>query len=442
MTEIRPTYLLLIILVSLAALALSCFAQQETNTVIQDSLRIIRIINVGNDKTKDHVILREMKVKVGDLYDAERIEDDRKRIQNLQLFTRVEIQPIHSENGIVLVIWVSERWYIFPLPILYFNERDWNKLSYGASLNHQNFRGKNEIVLASFWFGYNPGSEFEYSNPWFGGHRKLYTTLSLYKKTVRNHSLDFENFNEKHIGFAWNIGKRFGYHTYFSLRFAYRQLSVDLAEPTQVIRSPDGKDELPQVGVTFNYDARDLYEYPKDGMYLKLTASKTGFGGNIDYTSYSGDLRYYFPFVGKISLGARLAGWFNSEGTPVYSRIFLGYDERVRGHFYQKREGNNRLLTNMELRFPILKIIYIALDSGPNQFQGYSNNLKFGISGGLFFDCGAVWYDHNQLNRDRFISGFGAGLHFHLPYVDLLRVEYSFDMSGNGEFIFDLGKSF
>jgi len=423
-------------------LALSCFAQQSINTVIHDSTRITRIVTVGNDKTKDHVILREMKVKEGDIFDTERIEIDRKRIQNLGLFTRVEIQPVQSENGIVLLIWVAERWYLFPVPVLYLNERDWDKLSYGASLTHENFRGRDEKVHGSFWFGYNPGLEVEYSNPWFAGPLKLFTSFNLYKKTFRNRSLEYDRFDEKYLGLGWSIGKRFGYHTFLSLGFSYRQLSVDLADPTQVTLSPDGTDELPGVGVSFNYDTRDLKEYPKKGIFLKFGASKTGFSDIIDYTSYSGDTRFYLPISGDISLGARLAGSFNSEGTPVYGRVFLGYEERIRGHFHEKREGNNCLLTGMELRFPILKIIYIDLDSGPNEFRGYSNNLKFGISGGLFFDSGAVWYDHTQLHHKQFISGFGAGFHFHIPYVDLLRVEYAFDMHGHGEFIFDLGKSF
>jgi len=117
-----------------------------------DSLAITNIVIVGNDHTKDHVILREMKVKVGDPYDEERVEEDRKRIQNLQLFTRVEIKAMRSDAGVVLLVWVAERWYIFPVPILFINEHDWKKLSYGASLLYENFRGRDETIYASSWF--------------------------------------------------------------------------------------------------------------------------------------------------------------------------------------------------------------------------------------------------------------------------------------------------
>jgi len=224
--------------------------------------------------------------------------------------------------------------------------------------------------------------------------------------------------------------------------FSYRQVGVDLSDPTRVILSPDGTDELPSIGASFRYDTRDLREYPKDGIFFNLSASKLGFGGVVNYASYQSDLRYYHLIFGNVSIATRLAGYLNSGTIPVYGRVFLGYGERIRGHFSQKREGDHRLLTSVEMRFPIIKTTYFDLDSGPDQFRGYSNNLKFGISGGIFFDSGAVWYQHRELHRNIFLSGFGAGLHFHLPYVDLIRVEYALDTYGSGEFIFDVGKSF
>jgi hypothetical protein len=36
------------------------------------------------------------------------------------------------------------------------------------------------------------------------------------------------------------------------------------------------------------------------------------------------------------------------------------------------------------------------------------------------------------------MQGFGGGLHIHLPYIDLLRIEYAVDAHGKGQFISDL----
>jgi hypothetical protein len=89
-----------------------------------------------------------------------------------------------------------------------------------------------------------------------------------------------------------------------------------------------------------------------------------------------------------------------------------------------------------------LKVKYFDLNAGSDQYSGYSNNLKFGISAGIFFDTGMVWYNRSQVGLQNLDSGFGAGLHFHLPYIDLLRVEYGFDTDYKGELILDLEKSF
>jgi len=192
-----------------------------------DSLRITQIVVVGNQKTKDHVILREMKTRPGDRFDAASAEIDRKRIQNLQLFTRVEIAPMFSSDGVILLIYVAERWFIFPYPILYYNERDWKKLSYGAGLIYQNLKGLNQNVAGAFWLGYNPGMHLYFSNPWFGGDKRLYTHIKVFAERIRSKSLAYDRFDENYRGVTFSLGKRWGYSTYLSMQLGYRYLQVD-----------------------------------------------------------------------------------------------------------------------------------------------------------------------------------------------------------------------
>jgi len=77
----------------------------------------------------------------------------------------------------------------------------------------------------------------------------------------------------------------------------------------------------------------------------------------------------------------------------------------------------------------------------------YGTNFRFGISGGLFVDTGALWsvsdyvqleiQDNNKLDTADFISGWGAGLHLFLPYNNLIRLEYAFNEDWDGQFIID-----
>ncbi|MDZ7261592.1 MAG: hypothetical protein ONB05_05740 [candidate division KSB1 bacterium] len=436
------TYLLSIVLVSVAwgHTGLAKLVQNACD----DSLlfKIVSIELYGNEKTKAEVILREMKVKVGNCATLEQLEEDRKRIQNLGLFNRVELEILNTEAGLILQIQVTERWYIFPFPILDRNEKDWSKLSYGLGLMHQNFRGRNENLQAQFWLGYNPGLSFSYSNPWLGGKWQLFTTVTLFAGKIKSKSLEIERFDEHRKSISWSLGKKFGYHTYWGLGLAYTRLTASPSMPGQTLSS-SGLDQWLTYLMSFRYDNRDLREYPHKGWDVTLGIQKNGKkGSTINYSQYQVDIRKYLPFSQTLTLATRGSIRLSRGKIPLYSRVFLGYEEQVRGHFHDVFEGENSVLGGIELRFPIRKITYYSWDSAP-AFSEYYRNLKFGISAGLFVDTGAVWFQQQKFNAKKLNTGFGLGLHFHVPYIDVLRLEYALDEKLTGQIIwFDTGVAF
>ena len=94
---------------------------QTTQTLSPDKIRLILL--QGNEKTRDEIILREMKLRQGDKLDLEELQRDELRIQNLGIFNRVEIDVVPTNEGAILVVSVSEMWYIYPYPIIFRNER-------------------------------------------------------------------------------------------------------------------------------------------------------------------------------------------------------------------------------------------------------------------------------------------------------------------------------
>ena len=435
---------LIIFLIGLAGnAAQNILAASFTATIDTTSqpASVTEIIVTGNEHTKDLVILREMKTEVGDIFNPQQIEFDRLRITSLGLFTRVEIYPQLTENGYLLIIDVSERWYIFPLPIFYFNEKDWEKISYGLGLLHSNFRGRNEQLSGSFWLGYNPGYRISYSTPWLFNKRDIYASFYFSKEKVKSKSTHYIDFYERYLTCGMSIGRRFGYHFYFTFFANYRQLKIEPPVPG-ILLSGGSMDKLPSAGVQAAYDTRDFRAYPKRGWLASAFVYKGGFNNNPpDFWRYGFDVRRYQIIFGEVSVGVRTAGNFSTGVIPVYERVYLGYSERIRGHFTEVMEGDNRLTGSAELRFPIMKIRYFTLNPGTALLKGYASNLKFGVSGGLFFDMGAVWFDE-QLTENHFRRGFGAGLHFHLPYIEVLRVEYAWDGNYNGEYIIDIDVAF
>jgi outer membrane protein assembly factor BamA len=276
-----------------------------------------------------------------------------------------------------------------------------------------------------------------YTNPWIFGKLKFYTSVSVFARKIRNQTFTVRDSSvtENQIGFNWRIGKRFGHYTYLDGNIGYKQLTFASGVTGQTL-SPSGKDRLPQFGLSFTYDSRDLWEYPHRGNYINLWLQKTGFGGAVDYIRYGSDLRTYLP-LGPTTLAFRTATNLSTGTIPIYDQVHFGFLTRIRGHFNERRFGENLLIGSAEFRFPILKISYH--NWGPFQSMGrYGTDFRFGISGGLFVDTGALWFQNDELTTDKFISGWGAGLHFFLPYQNLLRVEYGFDENWDGQLIIDL----
>jgi len=409
----------------------SILAQTYADSSLSGKL-ISNITVYGNKKTKSSIILREMNHKTGDPLNPILLEEDRKRIQNLYLFNRVMIlaEPDHQEVRIRII--VTEQWYLIPYPLFFINERDWGKLSYGAGLTHLNFRGRAETIKALFWLGYNPAVQLHYGNPWIAGKRNLLMQLGLYYKQVRSKHFE-DDVNEIYWGIELKPGKRFGLHTFFNLIFRYEQITFSPSIPGQTLSS-NGRDRLPRFGFEFFWDHRDLKEYPHKGWYMSLSTLKTGFpSSTADYFSINSDMRTYLPFGSKCTLAFRLASHLSAGTIPIYDRVYFGYGERIRGHFFEEYEGENKAQSGLAFRFPLIPIQYITLADIPGLAD-----LKFGLSIGFFAETGLVWFQRDRIRSSMFISGYGCGLHFHLPYIDVLRLDLAFDEYGHTEWIVDL----
>ncbi|MDZ7315962.1 MAG: BamA/TamA family outer membrane protein [candidate division KSB1 bacterium] len=403
---------------------------------------ITGIVIMGNERTHEEVIRREMKTRIGDIYRADRLEEDRKRIQNLALFTRVEYVPAPAPNeGVTIVIIVAERWHFFPYPLVFRNERSWQKWSYGLGVIHNNIAGWNQKAVGELWFGYNPGGQFAYLNPWIGGDRHFFYKIQVLSAAQRSKMLNMERFDETHRGVGLIFGRQWGYHTSLYLQAAYEEIGYP-ADKRHLLPSGSSRQSLPSIGAAFLYDRRDLYEYPRSGYYFRLFAEQYYWPEQVNCLLYGADCRSYFKLTSALSLALRLDLELSAGEVPVFKRRYLGYLERVRGRFFEAREGENLALFSSEFRFPILPIRYLDLSGTGIDLGKYQRDLPFGLSGAFFFDAGEVWWNRPAFNASSGLAGYGAGLHVHLPYVELLRIEYAFGIRAGKQWIIDLQVSF
>src|SRR5689334_12925644 len=142
------------------ALILSC-CWEVVSQVVPDSTEIIRlnrVIIIGNKRTKDWIILRELSLKQGDTISRAKLEKvvdlDRKKIYNLRIFHTATIKTLElPDKSFDLLVEVEERWFTFPIPIFELSDRNFNewwenydhklnRTNYGLRLYQYNFRGR------------------------------------------------------------------------------------------------------------------------------------------------------------------------------------------------------------------------------------------------------------------------------------------------------------
>jgi hypothetical protein len=57
-------------------------------------------------------------------------------------------------------------------------------------------------------------------------------------------------------------------------------------------------------------------------------------------------------------------------------------------------------------------------------------------------DSGIIWNGAAQYGISNFETGFGIGLHLHLPYVEVFRFDYAFNREFRGQLILETGIAF
>ena len=437
-TSARQILMLPAALLALAGGARATPADTTRNPV----LGIVDTIIVGgNEKTQAYVILDEMTLRRGSPVTAAAMEYDRERIYSLGLFTHVDIM-YDSLGGIrFLYVEVRERWYIIPIPIFGFRDGDPHKIFFGAGLLHYNFRGRNQTLYGSLVFGYDPSVEFSFTDPQIDREHNLYAGISTSYSRVKNRSVVQSaltgDFYERHFDVNTSLGKRLSLYASAGINVGFHDADVTSYLPGRTV-SPTGTDRYLYGSVSYFYDSRNLKEYATSGTMLSLYVSRSGFGESaVGYTRFGADAREYLPFAPGFSLATRLFGSVVAGGiVPTYAHTYFGTGERIRGYYRVVMEGEDIAGGTAEIRYSLLdpRTFFFSAVSIPSEFSVW----RFGISLVLFTDTGTTWYRGDRLQFSSLATGYGAGVHFLLPYSVILRTEYAWNLYGTGQFIIDI----
>lgn len=431
-------------------------------------VQIDRIFIHGNKKTKEYVIRREISLDEGEVVSIAELEsilkEDRQRIFNTRLFQKVETTAIPlSDNLYDVLIEVSERWYVVPVPIFNlvdrnFNdwwenqERDLSRVNLGAKFTHYNFRGRREKLSLVAQFGYTRSLLAQYYVPYIDKTRKNGMGISL--QYASNSNIPLQTIEHKRIfiddnkplrevyGAALNFTRRASfYNTHTATLSFFSNFIADtvLAKNTKYLLTGNNSMRYFALGYNFRRDLRDVFSYPLRGFLINADVTKRGLGIFNDLNMFSVEATYnhHVPLSNKFFFSNSFTGRISTpQKQPYYLLTGMGYGGKlIRGFELYVIEGQHLLLNKTELKYELLKE-EIAL-GGVMPLEQF-RHFPFAVYPKVFLDAGYVFmpipYPSNERLTNRPLWGGGAGLDMVSFYDFVFRMEYSFNSLGQQGF--------
>jgi outer membrane protein insertion porin family len=387
--------------------------------------RVSAIDLTGHNVTKEWVITREIRTKLGDPLDVEAVGRDVARLDNLSIFAEIRVEGVQvGDDAVRLVFTFKEMPSWFPILSYVYTEE--NGFSWGAGISAGNLTGRDLSVSARVYFGDLEQQWSRISWPWIRGNHGSFDFYGA--RYTRPDEL--RGFEETSYEFTPEVGTWVGNHGWARAKFSYFQMKSDTAGITL---SPDNEDDLLRLGVSLGWDTRDSWRNPRRGWQNEIELWRTGglLGGEGDWWAVNLDLRRWVPatrrtklmFSGLVSLQSGTLG----EDVPVYLNYFMGGANTIRGYgvsdLGEELSGKNQLLGTAEYSFTVIPL---------RRWDLWKISLRLGAELALFADAGIAWTESRDFTTRRARGGLGSGLRLLVPGSEMVR----FDVGWSPDFGF------
>ncbi|MBI5941461.1 MAG: outer membrane protein assembly factor BamA [Caulobacterales bacterium] len=315
---------------------------RETRTVdvvfaVKEGPRVYidRIDIIGNTRTLDYVIRREMNVNEGDAYNRVLVDRSRQQIRALGFFKDVNIEEVPSAtpDRTALRVTVEEQ----PTGELSFSAgySSVDQLILDLGISERNFRGRGQNVRARVSVGsLRQQIDFSFTEPRFMG-RDLRAGIDLY-----SYRYDFSQqtaFDTKSTGLGLRLGFPLTANASAGLRYTLRNDEVVVSDsyciPGQELVSPTlcaqrGANVTSLFGYTVRLDRRNDSLRPTRGFFVELNQDLAGIGGDVNYLRTETTGGWYYGFNKDFVLSATAAagfidGW-HGDVVRINDRFYKG----------------------------------------------------------------------------------------------------------------------
>ncbi|MDP3372453.1 MAG: outer membrane protein assembly factor BamA [Candidatus Paracaedibacteraceae bacterium] len=345
---------------------------------------IEKIIFVGNDRTRDHVLRREMELHEGDAFNSQKLKNSERRLKDLGYFKTVVIDTeagVGPDQARIIVRVEEQSTGEIGLAGGY-STMDGPLAS--IRLVERNFMGTGRVLHTDLSIA-KKRQDFDVGviEPYLFG-RNLTGSASIFS----NRSSRFEAYKEEGTGIRTGVGYRLS--EYWSQGFNYIIMTQNI-KPGKLYVSPYIEEQLGKTLTsalthTISYDRRDAARNTTAGYVLSLSNTYAGLGGNVEYLKNIVSGSWYHSVADEVILNVRGEyGDMERVKKPIRTvdKFSLGADS-FRGFSYgglgprdkvtgDPLGGTRYWKSTAELQFPL------GLPS------------EFGVKGAIFTDVGSLW---------------------------------------------------
>jgi len=380
---------------------------------------------VGNTKTRDKVIRRELQVAEGELYSVTDMSKSRDRLKRTGFFKEVDFTTSRgsTEEKINLDIKVEEA----PTGSLSFGigYSSVESVVGTASISDRNLFGYGYHGVLKFALGLKTQNfKLSFTDPYFLGY-PFSAGFDLYHERVEY----FTEYNYKITGGDIRFGKELTDTIRIDAMYKLETVTVyNVAfDAGTFIQDQKGKATTSAISFTPSMDNRDDYFNPRRGGKHSLFIQNAGgiLGGDNTFVKVLGQTGWFFPLPLNTTLNLRAqAGMiapYGGKQLPIYEKFYVGGISTVRGFEYGMvgpKDINDvpigakyMVVFNTELIFPLSR--------------------EIGLKGAVFFDIGKGWgTDSGQgIVRNRGIAmGAGPGIRWFSPFGPI-QIDLGFNLN-------------
>jgi len=398
-----------------------------------------RISTVGNTKTRDKVVRRELRIVEGELYNETRKRESMENVKRLGFFEEVNFNTRapkgHPEIMDIDIVVKERNTGTIQLGAGYSN---YNKFVLNGQVNQINFLGKGQKLGVSIDFSRrNSLYKASFTEPYFND-----TEWLVGGDVYRSQRL-LTDYEEVTTGGSIRLGHPLAPYLDGVIRYKLddTHLSVDPAKrddnlfPVQTANGTTSS-----LTFTLEYDKRDDRFAPTKGIFSSASIEYAGLGGNKRYTKGLGTFRYYRKLFWDVVWRNNVNYGFISSNEPgedpPFNQLFLlGGANSLRGFdwFSIGRRKRSQVLEDRLVGQGMpqgLAAIKANRPFGGTQQLYYNLEFQFpmineaGIKGVVFYDIGEA---EDELSLENLRQDVGFGFRWFSP-IGPLRFEWGFPL--------------